>query len=145
MPFEVFSFSVACRKLFTKLDLLRILATLELVRKERGSQMARIANYEIDSKLEKFESFVNYNNTIVGTRWGSRYTVVHWNTVILDYDVDKREIDTIALGYISQTTSTLLGRVIRALPQEVVEDLLKQIPHRSAQRRILSMARMLRR
>jgi hypothetical protein len=107
--------------------------------------MARIANYEIDSKLEKFESFVNYNNTIVGTRWGSRYTVVHWNTVILDYDVDKREIDTIALGYISQTTSTLLGRVIRALPQEVVEDLLKQIPHRSAQRRILSMARMLRR
>ncbi len=113
--------------------------------KERGSQMARIANYKIDKELEKFASFENYNGTIVATRWGSRYTVVHWNTVILDYDVDKHEIETIALGYISQTTSTLLGRIIRALPQDVIEDLLKQIPHRSAKRRILSMARMIRR
>lgn len=104
--------------------------------------MKRIANYEIDSKLAKFESFVNYNNTIVGTRWGSRYTLVHWNTVILDYDVESKEIETIALGYISQTTSTLLGRVIRALPRDVVEELLKQIPYRSSQRRIMSMARM---
>lgn len=107
--------------------------------------MARIANYKIDEKLKRFDSFENYNGTIVGTRWGSRYTVVHWRTVILDYDVDKREIETIALGYISQTTSTLLGRILRALPQEVIEDLLKQIPHRSAQRRVLSMAGMLRR
>jgi hypothetical protein len=102
----------------------------------------KIANYEIDSKLEKFESFVNYNKTIVGERWGSRYTLVHWNTVILDYDVESKEIETIALGYISQTTSTLLGRVIRALPRDVVEELLKQIPYRSSQRRIMSMARM---
>jgi hypothetical protein len=102
----------------------------------------KIANYEIDSKLDKFESFVNYNKTIVGTRWGSRYTLTHWNTVILDYDVESKEIETIALGYISQTTSTLLGRVIRALPRDVVEELLKQIPYRSSQRRIMSMARM---
>jgi hypothetical protein len=104
--------------------------------------MARIPNYKIDAKLEKFESFENYNNTISGYRSGSRYSVIHWNTRILDYDVDTQKIEEIALGFISQTTSTLVGRILRALPKEVVLELIRSIPDRKQQRRVMQMARM---
>lgn len=107
--------------------------------------MARIPNYKIDDKLKNFDSFENYNATIVGERIGSTYKVTHWRTTILEYDLDTKKVHTIALGYISQTTSTLLGRIIRALPIEVVEDLVRAMPYPAGKRRILSMARMLRR
>lgn len=87
-----------------------------------------IPNYKIDGKLKNFESFENYNRTITAVRDGSRYSIVHWNTTILEYDVDKSEILFIRTYKISQTTSTLVGRIIRALPQDTFNELLiKQV------------------
>ena len=85
-----------------------------------------IPNYKIDEKLKNFESFENYNRSITATREGSLYSVVHWDTVILNYDVDKSEILFFRSYYISQTTSTLVGRLIRAFPQATFDKLLKR-------------------
>lgn len=85
-----------------------------------------IPNYKIDGKLKNFESFENYNRSITATREGSLYSVVHWDTVILNYDVDKSEILFFRSYYISQTTSTLVGRLIRAFPQATFDKLLER-------------------
>jgi hypothetical protein len=103
--------------------------------------MARIANHKIDEKLANWESFENYNSSIHAIRSGERYSVVHWNTVILDYNIETQTIDSLALGYISQTTSTLLGRIIRALPKSVVFDLMAKSSHYD-KKRIERMARL---
>lgn len=87
-----------------------------------------IPNYKIDEKLKNFESFENYNRSITAVRDGSLYSITHWDTVILNYDVDKEEVLFFRSYYISQTTSTLVGRIIRALPQATFDELLtKQI------------------
>lgn len=104
--------------------------------------MARIANFKIDEKLAKWESFENYNGTIHGVRSGDRYSIVHWNTVILDYNIASKTIDTIAVGYISQTTSQLLGRIIRALPRDVVLRLIADCGSHYDKKRIERMARI---
>lgn len=102
--------------------------------------MPRIPNHKIDEKLAKWESFENYNATIHGVRSGDRYSVVHWNTVILDYNTSTQVIDHIAVGYISQTTSGLLGRIIRALPRDVVLRLIAETPSHYDKKRIERMA-----
>ena len=123
-------------------------AKFELSRKG-VSQMAtkgnRIPNYEIDRYLPDCQNFTNYNNTIVGQRVGdSLYEVWHWNTKVFTYDYVLKEIKFIDLRHISQTTSTLIGRIIRSLPDEVViEQLLKLTYDSKERRRIASMARML--
>jgi hypothetical protein len=105
--------------------------------------MARIANHKIDEKISNLESFENYNATIHAVRSGERYSIVHWNTVILDYNIESSKIATLATGYISQTTSTLVGRIVRALPRSVVFDLLSnpEMPTYD-KRRILRMLRI---
>lgn len=85
-----------------------------------------IPNYKIDEKLKNFESFENYNRTITAVRDGSRYSIVHWSTVILEYDVDKSELVFFRTYQISQTTSTLVGRIIRALPKSTFDELLEK-------------------
>lgn len=85
-----------------------------------------IPNYKIDGKLKNFESFENYNRTITAVREGSRYSIVHWATPILEYDVDKSELIFFRTYHISQTTSTLVGRIIRALPQATFDGLLEK-------------------
>jgi hypothetical protein len=85
-----------------------------------------IPNYKIDEKLKNFESFENYNRSITAVREGSLYSVTHWDTVILNYDVDKSEILFFRSYYISQTTSTLVGRLIRAFPQATFDRLLER-------------------
>lgn len=110
--------------------------------------MARIANYEIDSKLALHDEFLNYNATIAGKRLEGTtiYQVWHWRTLVFEYDYHTKEVLLFRLDPISQTTSTLVGRIIRSLPLEVVERLVKNATgDRTQQRRILSMARMLRR
>jgi hypothetical protein len=105
--------------------------------------MARIPNYKIEEKLKNFESFENYNRTITAVRDGSRYSIVHWNTPILEYDVDKSEIVMFRSYHISQTTSTLVGRILRSLPPEVVLEMSRKFSERREQYRILKMARLI--
>ena len=105
----------------------------------------RIPNYEIDRYLPDCQNFTNYNSTIVGQRVGdSLYEVWHWNTKVFTYDYARKEIKFIDLRHISQTTSTLIGRIIRSLPDEVViEQLIKKAINSKERRRLASMARML--
>jgi hypothetical protein len=105
--------------------------------------VARIPNYKIEEKLKNFESFENYNRSITAVRDGSRYSIVHWNTPILEYDVDKSEIVMLRSYYISQTTSTLVGRILRSLPPEVVLEMSRKFSERREQYRILKMARLI--
>lgn len=104
--------------------------------------MARIPNHKIDAKLAQWESFENYNGTISAVRSGERYSVVHWNTVILDYNLETQTIEHLAVGYISQTTSTLVGRILRALPVPAVWRLIDSTPNRNDKKRIERMARI---
>lgn len=107
--------------------------------------MTRIANYKIDSKLVGQEEFVNYNATISAHRTGDLYVVWHWNTKVFEYDYQNKKVVFIALGFISQTTSTLIGRILRSLPKDVVMKLVDELNgNLKEQRRVLSMARMLR-
>lgn len=85
-----------------------------------------IPNYKIDEKLKTFESFENYNRTITAVRNGSLYSITHWDTVILNYDVDTSEILFFRSYFISNTTSKLVGRLIRAFPQETFDRLLER-------------------
>jgi hypothetical protein len=49
----------------------------------------------------------------------------------------------IRLDYISQTTSTLIGRILRSLPESVVMGLVSEFEDdKKQQRRILSMSGM---
>jgi hypothetical protein len=109
----------------------------------KGIEMARIANHLINGKVEKFEDFVNYNGTINAVRSGNRYSIVHWNTVIFEYDLSAQEVTFLRTDYISQTTSALVGRIIRALPKSAVIDLLAKMTVKSDAKRIARMAGVL--
>lgn len=102
--------------------------------------MARIANYEIDSHIRKFQSFVNYNGTITAdTSNTGIYSIVHWNTVILEYNIHTHEIVFLADWKISQTTSTLVGRILRSLPTNAVEKFLGHYSPSPTKKRLTRM------
>lgn len=102
--------------------------------------MTRIANYEINSLIKKFQPFVNYNGTIVATMSDEGiYTITHWRTTILEYNIHTHEIVSLATGYISQTTSTLVGRILRSLPQTAVERFLGYYSPSPEKRRLVRM------
>jgi hypothetical protein len=100
----------------------------------------RIANFKIEEKIRNLESFENYNNTISAVRSGNRYSIVHWRTPILEYNVDTKTIELLRSDYISQTTSTLVGRILRSLPMVAVEDYLVRLVHvSSTKKRLIRM------
>ena len=102
--------------------------------------MTRIANYEINSQIQKFQPFTNYNATIVATMSDAGiYTITHWRTTILEYNIHTHEIVSLADGYISQTTSTLVGRILRSLPKSAVERYLGYISPSPTKRRLVRM------
>lgn len=102
--------------------------------------MARIANYEIDSHIRKFQPFVNYNGTITATMSDAGiYTIVHWSTPILDYNIHTHEIIFLKTTYISQTTSTLVGRILRGLPVNAVEKFLAYYSPSPEKKRLIRM------
>lgn len=107
----------------------------------------KIANYKINAKLVEHEEFVNYNSSIVAQRTDEgTYQVWHWNTKIFEYDYTNKKVLFLRFDYISQTTSTLIGRIIRSLPAEVVMGLVADFSDdKKQQRRLLSMSGMLRR
>ena len=85
----------------------------------------RIANKRIDGFVRNLDDFENYNGTITATRAGNLYLVWHWNTHVLTYNIYTDSISTLRADYISQTTSTLIGRLVRNLPQTAVIKYLK--------------------
>ena len=87
-----------------------------------------IPNHAIANKIAGLEPFVNYNGTITATREESgQYVIQHWSTEILRYDMNNRTIKSMAHGFISQTTSSLVGRIVRNLPDTAVDSYLAQI------------------
>ena len=82
--------------------------------------MPRIPNYKIESHISTLTPFDNYNNSIVATRQDGLYRVWHWGTAILTYDINTGRIEYLFTSNRSQTTSTLVGRILRNLPRESV-------------------------
>lgn len=93
---------------------------------------SRIANHKIDERVRNLDSFINYNTTIVGHTTlggtdGNTYKIRHWRTDILVLDLDTMEIRDFAHWQISQTTSTLVGRILRNLPRKTVENYIARL------------------
>lgn len=102
--------------------------------------MAKIPNYKIDNEIRSFNTFENYNGTIIGTRVGNSYVVFHWSTKILEYDLKSNEIMYLLENHISQTTSSLVGRILRSLPRPAVMSFIgRLVGHKAQQRRLARM------
>lgn len=82
--------------------------------------MPRIANYKIESHISTLTPFINYNNSIVATSRDGFYEISHWAMKILTYNYNTGRIEYLYTSNYSQTTSTLVGRILRNLPRESV-------------------------
>jgi N12 class adenine-specific DNA methylase len=103
----------------------------------------RIANHKIDAEIRALAPFTNYNSTITAEIDARGvYRVVHWRTTILEYDTNASKILYLRADYISQTTSTLVGRILRALPRDAVESFLPYIATKHDFTRVRRMLRM---
>lgn len=89
-----------------------------------GMAMNKIPNHKIDKEILALSPFRNYNETIIATREDGIYTVQHWQTQILKYDISNSEIIYLTPGVISQTTGRLVGRILRSLPRQAIENYL---------------------
>lgn len=88
----------------------------------------RIPNFKIDAEIRALRPFTNYNATIRAELDAKGvYTITHWSTEILKFDTNTNRIIDLRVGYISQTTSALVGRILRGLPQNAVEAFLPYI------------------
>jgi hypothetical protein len=99
----------------------------------------RIPNYQIDNRVTGFAPFENYNGTISGRYQGATYVVRHWGTDVLVYNMRANCIDGLAEDYISQTTSTLIGRLLRNLPRHAVDHYLTDRAHPGNMKRLTRM------
>jgi len=105
--------------------------------------MAKIANYEIEAHISALAPFINYNSSIVANRENGFYRVWHWETQILTYNINTGVIDQLYSHNRSQTTSTLVGRIVRNLPrQAVVKFLVETELGKYDRTRIVKMARL---
>lgn len=86
----------------------------------------KIPNYMIENEIRLLNSFINYNSTITAEidKTNGQYRIMHWNTLILSYDIENKKIVGLASEYISQTTSALVGKILRGLPKEAVKNYL---------------------
>jgi hypothetical protein len=109
----------------------------------------RVPNYKLDDLIRNLESFSNYNASIVAHRQSATaieprnlYIITHWNTVIAEINLDNTSIDFLSYRFISQTTSTLVGRILRSLPRESVETYLDTFGNTPDRKRLARMARI---
>lgn len=106
----------------------------------------RVPNYRLDPLIRDCVPFENYNRSIIGQLTDSLYCVFHWDTCLLMFDTQTREILRFDFAYFSQTTSTLQGRIVRnLLTREQIEELLasyKREGRLDKVRRLLGMARI---
>jgi len=99
----------------------------------------RIANYKLDNYIAAFATFENYNGTITGRHDGQNYIVRHWGTDVLVYNMVAGRINGLAEDYISQTTSTLVGRLLRNLPRQAVDAYLEHAVLEGNRKRLARM------
>lgn len=103
----------------------------------------RIPNHKIDAEIRALAPFTNYNATITAEIDARGvYRIVHWRTTILEYDTNRGRINWLEVSYISQTTSALVGRILRSLPRTAVEAYLPWIVRKSDMTRVKRMLRM---
>jgi hypothetical protein len=103
----------------------------------------RIPNYQIDAMIRELAPFTNYNASIAATiNENGVYRIVHWSTTILEYDTNTNRIIDLRVGYISQTTSALVGRILRGLPPKAVEAYLPLIVTKYDFNRVRKMLRV---
>jgi hypothetical protein len=109
----------------------------------KGGNLMRIANYKIESQIRELKPFVNYNGTITAEiDERGIYRITHWRTTILEYDTTRDRLNWLEVGYISQTTSALVGRILRSLPRPAVEAYLPWIVRKDDFRRVKRMLRI---
>jgi hypothetical protein len=108
--------------------------------------MTKIANYEIENHISRLDDFVNYNSTIIANTQdysGEKiYTIIHWNTLILRYSITTDTIYQLDTTYHSQTTSTLVGRIVRSLPNSAVMRHFFSLDSKSTKRKLARMLRL---
>jgi hypothetical protein len=107
--------------------------------------MAKIANHKIEAHISTLAPFVNYNGSIIATNANDRYRVSHWRTPILTYDINTGRIEYLYSRYYSQTTSALVGRIVRNLPRQAVIRFLEEAElslDPQDKRRIVKMAKL---
>lgn len=103
----------------------------------------RTPNYKLESLISELKPFTNYNATITAEIDADGiYRIVHWRTTILEFDTNTNRIISLQVGYISQTTSALVGRILRALPRTAVEAYLPLIVGKDDFRRVKRMLRI---
>lgn len=79
----------------------------------------RVPNYKLEPLIRDCQTFTNYNKTIVADyNDKGEYEIYHWETLILTYNTAEKKIVFLNTKNFSQTTSNLLGKIIRALPIE---------------------------
>ncbi len=91
--------------------------------------MPKVANYKIAELVKSQTPFINYNATIVATlNADGIYEITHWRTKVLTYNTNTGEIVYLYPTVFSQTTSTLVGRIVRSLPRQSVLAYLSKSP-----------------
>ena len=102
--------------------------------------MKRIPNHKINPMITGLLPFTNYNATITAEiDEKGIYRINHWSTTILEYDTYTNRILRLRVDYISQTTSTLVGRILRGLPRLAVENYFPYIVTKDEIRRVRRM------
>ena len=108
--------------------------------------MTKIANYEIENRISQLQDFVNYNSSIIATTQilpdEKIYTIIHWNTLILRYSITSDTIYQLDTTYHSQTTSTLVGRIVRSLPNSAVMRHFFSLDSKPTKRKLARMLRL---
>lgn len=102
--------------------------------------MPRLANYKINAEITRLQDFENYNKSIVGFSSEQSYTVLHWGTRVLVYNKVENRITYLLDTHISQTTSSLVGRIVRSLPRGAVLAFIDGLDGKDKQRRLARMA-----
>lgn len=100
----------------------------------------RIPNHKINPMIRGLLPFTNYNATITAEiDERGIYRINHWRTTILEYDTYTNRILRLRTDYISQTTSTLVGRILRSLPAYTVENYFPHIITKDEMKRVRRM------
>lgn len=101
----------------------------------------RVPNYKLEPLMRSLSEFTNYNNTISAqiTADTNKYVVFHWATKVLEYDINTETIDYLHTPFVSQTTSSLIGKLLRSLPKQSVMDFIPTIESDKDRKRITRM------
>ena len=96
-------------------------------------KVTRVPNHSLGPLISEALDFTNYNQTIVGERYGNTYGITHWSTRIFEIDLETKKILLFRLDRISQTTSTLVGRILRSdlVTLETLQDYVENSGHLS--------------